>query len=126
MFVNYPLGDFLIRIKNASMANRKTVRAPYTKFLNEVAKTFVRLGFAETVAKEERDLVLSLTFHNKKPILKDLKVLSKPGYRRYINIDELKDRKNPATVIVSTPKGVLFAKEAIKKGVGGELLAEVL
>ena len=40
--------------------------------------------------------------------------------------DEIEKRHSPSILIISTPRGVMSSREAIKKGVGGEVIAEIL
>ena len=63
---------------------------------------------------------------NKKPILSDLKIVSKPGLRVYIEVRDLEKRRKPSIYLISTSKGILSSREAIKQRVGGEIIAEVL
>ncbi len=56
----------------------------------------------------------------------DIKLISKPGLRIYKSVDELEKIKRPTIFLVSTPKGILSSKKAIKQRIGGEILAEIL
>ena len=44
--MNYLVGDFIIRIKNASLAHRKDVVMPYTNIAHEKGKVLVKEGFS--------------------------------------------------------------------------------
>jgi small subunit ribosomal protein S8 len=62
----------------------------------------------------------------KKPVINEIKRISKPGRRVYRGKEEIKRFKNGyGTIIVSTSKGVLPNDEAYAKGVGGEVLCTV-
>ena len=62
----------------------------------------------------------------KKPVINEIKRISKPGRRIYKGKDEIKRFKNGyGTIIVSTSKGVLPNDEAYRQGVGGEVLCSV-
>ena len=123
---NYPVGDFLIRIKNASLANRKEVEVFGSNFINEVAKTLKEEGFLDTIEKKNRKIKVTLAYSHKKPVIMDIKLISKPGLRIYKSIDELEKIKRPTIFLVSTPKGILSSKKAIKQRISGEILAEIL
>lgn len=125
VFTNYPLGDFLIRIKNAALARRKEVSAKNIKFVNEVAKVLKKEGIINDIKKEKDQLRITLAYSKKEPVLLDLKLVSKPGLRIYVDVDELEARRSPSYYIISTPKGILTSKEAIKNRVGGEVIAEI-
>ena len=122
----YPVGDFLIRIKNASLANKKEVEVFSSKFVKEVAKTLKEEGFLNTIEEKKGKIKVTLAFSHKKPVVMDIKLVSRPGLRLYKNVDELEKIKRPTIFLISTPKGVLSSKKAIKQRVGGEILAEIL
>lgn len=123
--VGYSIGDFLIRFKNAAGAKNKTFEAPSTKESEAVAKSLQKLGFFNDVKKDKNKLSVTLTFKDKKPRLVALKLVSKPGLRIYMGVPEIESKKGPSTYLISTPKGILSSKEAIKMRVGGEVIAEI-
>ena len=122
---NYPVGDFLIRIKNASIAGRSELVTPSTKMIRAVADVLKAEGYVREIAEEDGSLKVNLTFVKKNPVLMDLKLISKLGLRIYKNVDELKEHRGVSFYIMSTPKGVISSKKAIKENVGGEVIAEV-
>lgn len=128
--VNDPLGDLLAQIKNAAMANKKTVDLPYSKMKMAVAKVLVDEGYLLSATQEgqmpKAQLRLELSYQDKTPVLTDLKRISKPGMRLYIRANQI-----PLVVggmgiaILSTPKGVMTGKTAREQRVGGELLCKI-
>lgn len=124
---NYPLGDFLIRIKNAAAAGRREVVVRNSKLVNSVSQVLVKQRLLESAQPEGEMLVARLAYRKKAPVLIDLKLVSKPGLRKYISVDELarRKRKNASSLLISTPLGVLSSEEAEKKNAGGEVIAEV-
>src|SRR3989304_5544086 len=106
MATNYPVGDFLIRVKNISLAGKHDVEGPLTKG--------VKGGLTATIA-----------YRRKKPIMLGLKLISRPGLRIYMDVDDIEKKRGPSIYLVSTPKGVLITKEVIAKRAAGEVLAEV-
>lgn len=122
---NYSVGDFLIRIKNAAMADRKELLVGYTNEVHELAKVLKEIGFLEEVKKEEGKLNVRITFRKKEPVILGLKLISKPGLRIYMGVKEIEKIRKPSILLLSTPKGILTSKEAIKKRLGGEVIAEV-
>lgn len=129
--MNHPVSDFIIRIKNASMAQRKEVILPYSKINKEIGKVLQNEGFLEEV-KEIKDgtkktIQAVIKYEKRKPVLNDVKIISKPSlrvYNAYKNIYKLEIR-GKHKVILSTSKGVMSGNEARKKGVGGEILFEI-
>lgn len=122
---NYFVGDFLIRVKNAARAKNKDIVFSESKYVFELAKALSRIGVVEEVKKIKEGITLSLTFKNKKPVLRDIKLVSKPGLRVYMGADEIGAKRGPSTFLISTPAGILSTKEALKKRVGGEVIAEI-
>ena len=122
---NYQTGAFLIALKNASMAKNKNVTFPLTNKLVSIADALKKMGFLSEVKKEKDSLVVALTYKNKRPVLVDVKLVSKPGLRVYRKADEIAEKRGPSTYLISTPNGVVSTKEAIKAHQGGEVIAEV-
>ncbi len=123
---NYQIGDFLIRLKNAGMANLKEVTVSKTNLVLAVAKTLQRSGFLDTVTDKDGKITVTLAIFRKKPVLSNVTIISRPGLRIYMNVDEIESIKTPDTYIISTPKGVMSGKEAKKERVGGEVIAKVI
>jgi len=122
---NYSVGDFLIRIKNVAMAKNKEVTVTSNNQIVAVAEALKKMGFLDEVKKEKGILTARLTFKDKRPRLMDIKLISKPGLRVYMGVDELEKKKSPSVLLVSTPKGVVSSLKAIKDRVGGEVIAEI-
>lgn len=123
---NYHVADFLIRLKNAGMANIKEITMPTTNLINAVAKTLKEEKFLSEVEIKDGKITVKLAIFNKKPVLSNVTVISKPGLRIYMNVDELESIKTPDIYILSTPKGVMSGRQAIKNRVGGEVIAKVI
>lgn len=123
---NYPIGDFLIRLKNAALAGNKEFESGKTKLIEETCVTLKKMGFLDDFKEKSGKLTISLTFKSKKPLILDLKLISKPGLRIYKGVDELSKIKGPSVFLISTPKGLLSSRDAIKQRVGGEVIAKIL
>lgn len=123
---NYDTGDFLIKMKNASMAKNKEITVRATKKIIALAETLKKMGFVDSVKKEKDALTVSLTFKDKKPLLMNVILISKPGLRIYKSIAEIEKRKSPATYLISSTRGIISTKEAVKYRIGGEIIAEIL
>lgn len=125
MTTNYPIGDFLIRLKNAALSEKREFRLPKTNLIKETAQTLKRLGYLNEVSEEGTDLLLKLSYRKKEPMISEIKLISKPGVRVYIKAKELESYKGAFVFLVSTPQGILSSKEAVKKHLGGEVIAEI-
>jgi len=123
--VNYPVGDFLIKGKNAAAAGRKNVTVDYSELVYAVSKLLNREKYLSKVEKTEGKLSVKVAFMKKDPVLVDLKLVSKPGKRVYKKAVSLRSHKGLSFFIVSTPAGIMTSKEAAKKNLGGEVIAEI-
>ena len=129
--VNDPVADFIIRVKNATMAGADKVTVPYSKFIHAIAQTLERAGFlaeVEKQGKKERKLLAITVVKDDKGVarLHDVKRISKPGRRLYRRVNDIHSvRYGKGALVLSTPKGVLTDTEARKECVGGEALFEI-
>lgn len=123
--MGYPIGDFLIRVKNAYLARNKTLVVRKTKLIHEVAKYMKKDDYLADVQESGNELIVTLFYRKKEPMLMGLKLVSTPGLRVYKGVDELSQQRGPTIFILSTPSGIMSSKEAIKKRIGGEVIAEV-
>jgi small subunit ribosomal protein S8 len=123
---NYPVGDFLIRIKNAALSRHREVEVVSTKFIKAVAQVLEKEGYLESLKEAKEKLIVRLAYRKKEPVILDLKLISKPGLRIYMSADDLDKVRSPSIFILSTPVGVVSSRQAIKERLGGEVIAEVL
>ncbi len=125
-----PIADFLIRIKNAYLAKRKTFVVPHSKTKEAIAKLLVTHTFIKKFSVKEEDdrknIFVELLYRNNKPALQDLKRVSKPGRRIYTTVDALPWGKTPNTLfIISTSQGLMSQRQAKVKNAGGEIMAQL-
>lgn len=129
--MNYHVADFVIRIKNAYLAHRREVTMPYSNSVKAISKVLVKEGYISEVKIEDAEgrktLIVALRYVRRKPAVSDVKIISKPSLRVYVGTSDMTktQRKDPMTSIVSTSHGVMTGKEALEKGVGGELLFKI-
>ncbi len=126
----YTIGDFLIQLKNAYMAHKKEVVLPYAKIIISIGEILAKEGYVKKVTVEEKDgrkfVKVELLYKNRRPAMRDVKLISKPSVHRYVTKNNMKRiAGNFGISVVSTSSGVMTGKEALQKGVGGELLCEV-
>lgn len=125
LMVNYQIGDFLIRIKNTVLAGKKEVETTNIKVVKACALALKKAGFLEDVKVDGKKLIAKVAFRNKKPVIFNIKLISKPGLRIYQDVSEIRSKKGPSVLVLSTSKGILTSPEALKKMVGGEVIAEI-
>lgn len=127
----YSVSDFLIRLKNACLARRRTVTAPYSKLSKEISRVLVKNRFLES-AKEEsvegrKVLHITLSYEKTRPVLSDVEIISKPSLRVYVGKNDMQklQKRGYGISVLSTNKGILTAYEAKKQQIGGEFLFRV-
>lgn len=125
-FLNYPVGDFLIQLKNAARARKREVVVDSTKLIKSVATAMKKEGYLESVVIKKGKLIATLAYRKKEPVLMDIKLVSRPGMRVYQDVDDLERYRGPSIFILTTPIGIISSREAIKKRVGGEVIVKVL
>lgn len=129
--MNYVVADFLIRIKNASAARRKEVVMPYSNINKAIAKVLIKEGFLADVKEVEADghkvLKVGIRYARRKPVVTEVEIISKPSLRRYSGkrAISLEERRDALMTVLSTSQGIMTGKEAMKKGIGGELLFKI-
>jgi len=123
--VNYPVGDFLIKVKNTSMAGNKKLTVSGNAQILAIAESLKKSGFLDSITKDGKDLTIALAFKDKTPLIMDLKLISKPGRRIYMGADEIGAKRGPSQYLISTPKGIMNTREALKERCGGEVIAEI-
>lgn len=125
--VSDSIGDLIIQLKNAGNAGKNLVTIPYSELKFEVAEKLADAGYVKSVSKRgkkvKKYLDIELQYQNKKPKIKGVNRISKPGRRIYKKTSEIFPIKyGKGTLILSTPNGILTGEEARKKKVGGEAL----
>ena len=122
------IADMITRIRNGNLISKYDVIIPYSKVKEEILKVLKESNFIKnyevTLEEGRKTLKVELLYYpaNKKGIT-EIKRISKPGSRVYVNKDEIPVIKSGKGVaILSTSKGILNDKKAREFGVGGELL----
>lgn len=129
--MNHSVSDLIIRIKNASLARRRNVTLPYSKLNKQIATVLAKEGFVSEVKEEKegnkKSLSVELMYEKRIPVFSDVMLFSKPSLRIYTAAKDIikTAKRGRGIAVLSTSKGVLTGKEAIKKGVGGELLFKI-
>lgn len=125
-----PISDFLTRIRNASAVGRPEVQMPYAKLLEAIGTLLVAEGFLEGITHKGRGprktLVATLRYVDGKPMVDNVRRVSRPGKRMYVSAGKIRNVKSGFGIaVLSTPKGILTNKAAKKANVGGEVLCEI-
>src|SRR3954454_15342843 len=126
-----PIADMLTRIRNANKAMHDTAQMPSSRMKEEIARLLKDEGYIKDYRVVEgtpfSTLVIELKFgRNRERVLTDLKRVSKPGRRVYARKDRLpRVLGGLGTAILSTSTGIVTARPAQERGIGGEVICFV-
>jgi small subunit ribosomal protein S8 len=131
MVMTDPVADMLTRIRNANTAFKEEVVIPASSLKQRIADILVTEGYVRDVSVngegKDRHLVIHLKFGpNKQRTINGIKRISTPGRRVYAGRQEVpRVMGGLGIAILSTSQGILTDRQALKRGVGGEVLAHV-
>jgi small subunit ribosomal protein S8 len=128
--VTDPIADMLTRIRNAGLARHRRVDMPVSKLKTEVARLLRDNHYIHDFKilddGERKVLRLYLKYYQDRPVIRELRRVSKPGLRKYVGVEEIpRVRNGLGMALLSTSRGVMTDREARAAKVGGELLAIV-
>jgi small subunit ribosomal protein S8 len=126
--VNDPISDFIIRLKNAQMANKETVVIDYSKLKEAIGTLLADSGYIKSVSKKKKNNTLEVELNSKKSdkFITGVMRVSKPSRRIYEKAGNIYPfRRGFGMAVISTSKGLKTDKQAIKEKVGGEVLFKI-
>jgi len=131
MSMTDPIADMLTRIRNANMVKHQKVDIPSSTLKVNIATVLKQEGFIKNykVISDNLQGVLRVYLKyidEKDAVINEIKRVSKPGGRVYVNSEEIPSVKSGLGIaILSTSKGIITDSAARKAGVGGEILCTV-
>lgn len=125
-----PISDFLTRFKNCCRAGNEEFTAPFSRIKADIARILQEEGYIwnyEVITTEKfPEIKVKVRYIDGRPVLTDLKRVSKPGRRVYSGADDIPRVLNGLGIsVVSTSKGVMTGMKAKRSRLGGELLAQI-
>jgi small subunit ribosomal protein S8 len=127
------IADLLTRVRNAYRASAKSVIVPVSSVNKSILEVLKKEGFVENYSVKKEairsfdgiDVVLKY-YENGEPVISKAQRVSKPGRRVYVRGGKIAKVENGLGIsIVSTSQGIMSDRDARKKKIGGELLAQV-
>ena len=131
MVMTDPVADMITRMRNAHRALKKTCDVPHSNFKWAIASVLRQegyiYGFDSRLVDGSKMIRVYLKYINEKtPIFTQIKRMSRPGRRFYVERNNIPKVQNGFGIaVLSTSKGVMSDKKAKEKGIGGELLFTV-
>lgn len=132
-----PIADMLARIRNAVQAKQARVDIPANQLKVEMARILQNEGYIAGFRVVEEPLAEGkLTVRRIRVFLKygphgervisGIQRISRPGRRVYFSRDQVPPVLGGLGIsILTTSRGVMTGREAVKTGVGGEVLCNV-
>ena len=123
----------LTRIRNANKARRETVLVPASRVKLELARVLEDEGYIAAydveAAKEGAGELIKISFKarpDRQRVISGIKRISKPGLRVYARKTEIpRVLGGLGLVVLSTSQGVMSGRQALRAGLGGEVLCYV-
>ena len=124
----------LARIRNATLARHARVDMPSSRLKVEIAKILQNEGYIQGFSVLDPDaervqaqLRVFLKYGPRgERVITGIQRVSRPGRRVYFGRDDVPDvLAGLGTSILTTSRGVMTGREAVKAGVGGEVLCNV-
>ncbi len=131
MAMTDPLGDMFTRIRNGLMAEKDSVRVPYSKLRTNVLNILQQEGYIRGYNQIDirtgiKEIIVELKYYEGKPVIREISRVSKPGRRVYSGIKGLGRVYNGLGVsILSTSKGIMAEHDARQQNLGGEVLCQI-
>ena len=126
------VADYLTRVRNAIKAGHKIVEIPASNLKKDITKILHEKGYILNYKFMDEGpqgtIKIALKYHpqTKVSAIKSMQRASRPGLRKYTNVDEIPRVLNGLGIaILSTSNGVITDKEAKNLNVGGEVLCYV-
>jgi len=126
-----PIGDMIVRIKNAQMRSHKSVQLPSSNFKAKIAEVLKTEGYIidysiDNAEKNKNSLKINLKYNSGNPVINTIERISKPGRRIFSSAESLPKINNGLGIaIVSTSKGVMTDIDARKNKLGVEIICKV-
>ncbi|UCH40573.1 MAG: 30S ribosomal protein S8 [Gammaproteobacteria bacterium] len=130
MSLQDPIADMLTRVRNAQKANKVSVEMPSSKQKARIAALLKDEGYINDFKVSEGNLnklTIELKYYQGKPVIEEVKRISRPGLRIFKSKDELPSINGGLGIaIISTSKGVMTDAQARAAGHGGEVICSVV
>ena len=130
-----PIADMLARIRNATLAKQTRVDMPSSRLKVEIAKILEGEGYVQgfkvlepEAGKRVQPVLRVLLKYGPRGerVISGIERVSRPGRRVYFGRDDVPDvLAGLGTSILTTSRGVMTGQDAVKAGVGGEVLCNV-
>ena len=125
-----PVADMLTRIRNGMRARHAKVDIPASNLKTELARILQEEGYVQNYKRIADDkqgvLRVFLRRMSDTEVILGISRVSRPGCRVYVAKDEIPKVQGGLGInIISTSRGLMTGRQAVREGVGGEILCNV-
>ncbi len=128
-----PIADMLTRLRNAVSARHQRVDIPASRFKAEIARILEKEGYIsgfrviDRTETEPSVIRIALKYGPRgETVISGVERVSRPGRRVYFGRDDVpRVLGGLGTSILTTSRGVMTGQDAVRAGVGGEVLCNV-
>jgi len=124
-----PIADMLTRIRNGQSAGKVDVSMPSSKAKISIANVMKEEGYVTDFSVDSEakpTLTVVLKYFEGRPVIDDMKRVSRPGLRIYKGKSDLPTVLNGLGIaIVSTSAGMMTDRQAREAGRGGEVICTI-
>lgn len=131
MSMTDPIADYLTRIRNAIQAGHRRVDIPASNLKKEMTQILYHQKYIRNyiIIEDGKQGIIRvfLKFDPEgKSVIQELRRISTPGRRRYVDVDHLpRVKNNMGIAMISTSRGILTERQAKRENVGGEVLCYI-
>ena len=123
----------LTRLRNAIKVGKTEVVLPYSNVKFIISNILKKEGYVSSVEKRKSaltsfdEIAIGVKYNSaKNGAIRHLRRISTPGRRLYIGHRDINDSvERRGVTLLSTPKGIMTHKDALKEKVGGEIICEI-
>jgi small subunit ribosomal protein S8 len=128
-----PIADMLTRIRNGVTAKHTRVDMPASRIKVDIARILQDEGYIQgfKLLEDAKPIVKTLRLFLKygphgERLITGVQRISRPGRRVYFGRNDVPDvLAGLGTSILTTSRGVMTGRNAVKAGVGGEVLCNI-
>lgn len=117
--------DFTSRLRNSQKVKKDKFISKKSKLILSFSKALLKKGYIRGIEQNDEfnfNVLLKYT-QSGFPVIRTIKLISKPGCRVYMSKKELAEHASSSfDIFLTTNKGILTHIEALKQDVGGEVL----
>ncbi len=124
------VSNFLTAIRNGLMVGKRSVTVENSKLKQQIADVLKTEGYIKdyTITREgaKASLSIALKYVDGEAVIHEIKRVSRPGLRYYERVNQIQPVIGGLGIaILTTSRGVMTDKHALKNRVAGEVICRV-